>query len=528
MQTTQATNPQNIQNNPISTLPPAGAPKSYGSGSSPKALGGGGDPALAQWYEQAYAYYNAVQSGQSPMPDQAAWNDFLNQMNWAYQTLNGGGGLPPMGDPAQGAQSGMPQEMQYDYESNEITATGEPMTHRSWGLDDTLIIPSMAAHVEYIWTTDNSVTPAQQVLKVKIVNEITGSEEIVTFENAGDPDFHLTIKAADTKAVTGTAPGIDITVEKYDMKKAGEKSQAAGETASVPGELNEDGVWEYFGEGESTINFQPVGDPEDPQEHVFYGYVNIQVPGGSTIDYHMEGDDIVGVIKNHKGEITDTIRVKKGYTIDTQGHPAYILFDGKSFDELGGVPPEFDGRIMVGGSDQGEAIETSGLNALMDELGIEDMDTIIDALNKAGIKTADGKSFETVGDVQEAIKDGILPPEEINSNIVYFLSLIDPSLNELAKEAHDVWKSGGINDDEELALTQRVVELLNTLYAGEKDFEVWDKTESGDGGPAFVVDGYTYALRHEEGPMQNWLVRSDGEGFSSGDEIKTDKGDGWK
>ena len=42
---------------------------------------------LADWYEQAYDYYQQVQSGAVSQPTQAQWQDFLDQMNWAQQQL---------------------------------------------------------------------------------------------------------------------------------------------------------------------------------------------------------------------------------------------------------------------------------------------------------------------------------------------------------------------------------------------------------------------------------------------------------
>lgn len=64
------------------------------------ALGRGDSAELAGWYEQAHAYYQSVQNGQSARPAEGEWQEFLDQMNWAYAQL-----YPerPSSDPSPGA-----------------------------------------------------------------------------------------------------------------------------------------------------------------------------------------------------------------------------------------------------------------------------------------------------------------------------------------------------------------------------------------------------------------------------------------
>src|SRR5215813_6006938 len=72
--------------------------------------GGGPDPALAQWYQQAYAYYSAVSSGQEAQPDPASWQNFLSQMQWAAGQLGLGQGQQAW-DPSAGSAMGTPGGM---------------------------------------------------------------------------------------------------------------------------------------------------------------------------------------------------------------------------------------------------------------------------------------------------------------------------------------------------------------------------------------------------------------------------------
>lgn|SRR5262249_28471833 len=51
------------------------------------------NPELAQWYEQAKSYYDAVMNGQAAKPDPSAWREFLDQMQWAASQLDAHSGI---------------------------------------------------------------------------------------------------------------------------------------------------------------------------------------------------------------------------------------------------------------------------------------------------------------------------------------------------------------------------------------------------------------------------------------------------
>ena len=120
---------------------------------------------LAEWYEQAHSYYTDVQMGVAPKPNDKEWKEFINQMNWAYQQLHGFDEL--QSDPF-GGISGPNGDIIYDFEENQITATGASNIHRSWGNNSDLIVPSMAAGISYEPTQDSQIEPPQKVIKIVV------------------------------------------------------------------------------------------------------------------------------------------------------------------------------------------------------------------------------------------------------------------------------------------------------------------------------------------------------------------------
>lgn len=157
------------------------------------------DPALAQWYEEAHAYYSAVQSGQEPMPDEGEWNEFLNQMNWAHEQLGRGNWEPAT-----------PGDTVYRGERLSLEILDVTRTLDAWSRDVTLIVPSMAATVSVERTTDASVEPPEEVLKVTVTNPVTGAEETFRFHDADDPNFALTIQTPRNEQVEGLTDQVKI------------------------------------------------------------------------------------------------------------------------------------------------------------------------------------------------------------------------------------------------------------------------------------------------------------------------------
>src|SRR5262249_42073561 len=116
--------------------------------------GGGPDPALVQWYQQAYAYYQSVSSGQEAQPDPASWQNFLSQMQWAAGQLGlgqgqqawdpssgqgampgGAGGMPGAQQVPQGASLGTQNNVVYNSPSATINAEGDTRVQDVWSND---------------------------------------------------------------------------------------------------------------------------------------------------------------------------------------------------------------------------------------------------------------------------------------------------------------------------------------------------------------------------------------------------------
>ncbi len=188
-----------------------------------KFLGGAGENDLAaqqaSWYQEAYAYYNAVAAGEIERPSEEQWNEFLNQMNWVYSQLNGysGGDTSDVGFDGEqgfseqsrgpainefGGVEGPNQNWVYDSPESEITAQPDGMRHDVYGFTNTLNVPSASGKVTHEITSDG-LEPAGRVLKV-VVTTAQG-ESVYYYHNWESPDFKLDIKVPQTSQVTGSA-----------------------------------------------------------------------------------------------------------------------------------------------------------------------------------------------------------------------------------------------------------------------------------------------------------------------------------
>jgi hypothetical protein len=531
------TNSSTVQNNLNTTHPAQGStpvgtpPKALSQG--PKAKHLGADPTLASWYEQAWAYYNAVQSGQVEAPDPAAMQELIAQMNWAYQQLQGGGaGMwdPTMGGEPMAPQNAQPQEMYYDYEENEITATGEAVTHRSFGVNDTLMVPSMAAEVTYEKVMDQSVQPPVMVLKVIVKNKITGAEEIFIFENAEDPEFSLTIQSPkpDTQ-ISGNFPGDKVTHEEYDMEKAGEKG-SHGDIVSIEGTLNKDtGEIEYEAASTNeadTIDFNPKGTgvEGDEETHRVWGNLNISVSPSDKVQV-LDGADNPGdggytIIVTHKDGSKDIIIAMPGTRkVNINADPLNVTWGENAVSDPNGIVPEgFGDDITLNGGvdveDLGEE-ELGFLHGLMELTG-KDMDAIIEALNQAGFETVDGKEFESFEEVLKAIEEGKFPPEELSLQLIQFIAYLDDGeggFQELSQLASDSYGTPDFNENK-MKMTDRLIEIMDTLYEGEKEIHPNE---------GFYVDGTLYFMQADPDGIPDFFSYLD-----ENDDLYKDKGDGWK
>ncbi len=332
--------------------------------STAKALGS--DPALAQWYQEAYAYYQNVASGQSPQPDTASWNEFLTQMNWAYQQLSYA---------SQGAQSfdfldsgsGVDNSQAADPFGGLLGTNGNWIHNNAeaqmgflggysrevWSNEITYDVAPLSAHTQVVKTMDTSVQPPVEVIKIKTMDPATGTEDVITIHDWEDAD--ITIRAGDPSSVTG-ADALGITVEEF---KEGNSAPAV-QQSSIPGEAHAelDNYWIYEARVGETIEFRPEPSGEgDVEYHEIYGDFRIV---GRTSDHFVVSKGMPGepdgytVEVRHRDGSKDIFYVNKGgFQGEIAGNPAYITWaDGtQSAEDIAagvyegveeGVPAEFE------------------------------------------------------------------------------------------------------------------------------------------------------------------------------------------
>ncbi len=315
--------------------------KSYGSA---KALESGSSDLQKQqadWYAQAYAYYNnAVTSGDAQRPSDAEWNDFLNQMNWVYEQLYGGyqGAAPMSGEAPWGDEDTGPSVNEfggtmgpdgnwvYDTPETEITYQPDGMRHDVYGYTNTLNVPSASAKVTYEITNDG-LQPPSQVLKV-IVKSAQG-ESVYYYHNYADPDFKLNINVPKATQVSGALPD-DIMNKIKVGKYTAQGSAGDGSEAGVPADhVSDDGTNIYVGNGpDDTIDFGPASDGSDSvndvqanSNHTFKNDDQVtveQAPKGSDYDYILTVE--------HSDGSKDVYHLHKEYNTQLNGIPEHITF----------------------------------------------------------------------------------------------------------------------------------------------------------------------------------------------------------
>lgn len=178
----------------------------YGIGSK------GTNPDLAIWYEQAYAYYNAVESGVEPRPDPAEWNEFLNQMRWAHRQLEGSGGS--WANPF-GGTPGTQGNVIYNEEKVRIGFTGEGV-HDIWSNDFTLDVAPASAKVTVEKTHEARISPPENVIKITVKDPATGKESVYFVH---DFDGMESIKINTPNAKNVSDPTRSVKVGKFSYRK---------------------------------------------------------------------------------------------------------------------------------------------------------------------------------------------------------------------------------------------------------------------------------------------------------------------
>ncbi|KAB2841387.1 hypothetical protein F9K50_04040, partial [bacterium] len=256
--------------NSVSHAAPSKALGSHSTSTKSLGQGAAANSELAAWYEQAYAYYNAVMAGDpnTPKPDAQAWNDFLAQMQWAAGQLGYGGAqswdpsmgqggpVGPMGPQSNqfGGMTGTMDNWVYTDEKNNVGFTGNG-THDLWGNDVTINVAPTSADVTVETTTDTRFQPAETVVKITVTDPATGTQAVYfvhDYDPANGDKIKINTPNSDQQVVNNTGDP-NITTGKFTGGTDGAGSKP---DASIEGVVQEDGTILYEPEfAGGTVDF---------------------------------------------------------------------------------------------------------------------------------------------------------------------------------------------------------------------------------------------------------------------------------
>ncbi|MFO1464115.1 MAG: hypothetical protein U1F66_10100 [bacterium] len=326
--------------------------------SSTQSLGTPGAQAnseLVAWYEQAYAYYNAVVSGAEAQPSAQAWQSFLDQMQWAaaqlgYQSpgnswdpsigMTGNQGSRGQGVP-EGAVLGAMGNVVWNQSEAHIVAQSDPRAQDIWSNEVTLDVTSLSAQVTSEITTDTRLSPPEEVLKIIVKDPATGMESCYFVHDY--EDANIEIRTSEQKQIQDASGGL-VAWQRYEASTGTGNSHP---DASIEGVDQGDGTLVYEPEfaGE-TVDFW--ANPGENQVHVVYANANISVKPSDEVAVQETADNgTITVIVKHKDGSTDTYRIEKGYSVNVNVNEEYITLAGQAGTE--GIPESYDGRVTLNG-----------------------------------------------------------------------------------------------------------------------------------------------------------------------------------
>jgi len=452
---------------------------------APAGGGGAANPELASWYEQAYAYYNAVMAGDpnTPKPDAQSWSNFMAQMQWASQQLgyggaqawdpSMGGGYGPQGPMGQqgpqsnqfGGMSGTMDNWVYTDEKNTVGFTGDG-THDLWGNDVTINVAPTSASVTVENTTDTRFQPNEPVVKITVTDPATGTQAVYfvhDYDPANGDKIKINTVNAAQQVVNNTGDTTSITTGKFTPGGAG--GEGTKPDASIEGVVQENGDILYEPEfAGGTIDFW--ANPGESQVHVVYSDANISVKPSDNVNVSMDTDGVMVVTVTHRDGTQDTYKVQKGYKANVNVNAEYITYGTPpvSSDE---VPADLAERLTVNGGTSASGETTGGasadaiVSALLDATGRTEAQ-LINALKAAGY------TYNTIAELKTAIKDKEFPPEKPDARLVNFLRIIDGDLATASSELYELLGAGSDKDSQKKSKTEevhnRLVTLLQALY----------------------------------------------------------------
>lgn len=442
------------------------------------------DPALVRWYEEAYAYYNAVMAG-TERPDPAAWQGFLDQMKWAAGQL--GYQAPGAWDPMAGvgghsfSDPAIPSQNQfggilgpmgsYTYTDTKarVGFTGDGV-HDIWSNDVTLEVASLSAKVTAEVTQDTRLNPAETVIKVVVADPATGTEAVYFIHDFEDAQVRihtlngeLALDSTEGRVFVGT----------YDPKAA-----LAAPESSLEGELQADGrTTIYEAGGGEIIYFRSQGGHDEV--HDIYGNADITVKGSDHVQVLALSVDEEGrvneaiVVVTHRDGTKDEYRIHKGYKVNLNASSEYVSY-GSLFGigEEGreeGVPEAFANIFSLNGIPTGKAdAASSPADASAGEL----LDNLLSAVGKSeaqllnALRAAGYTEFHGSDDLRRAIADKAFPGEKPSGRLIRALLILDASLAQAVNAGYreDARDPDGKKRSQFDLATGRLVELLAVLY----------------------------------------------------------------
>lgn len=337
--------------------------KSYSTTPHSKSLGGNSE--LADWLDQAGAYYKSVMSGETKKPDPQAWGEFLNEMSWAKSQAYGAGntfGDPMSSDgmdaPAQsstndfGGELGPQGNWTYDLTKTDIPFTGDKSRNDIFGSDNTVNLEQPSAKTSFEMTQDQGVP----VLKV-VVTTAKGSA-VYYYDNYASPDFKLGVNMADISKVSGldTLPAdlkAKITLAKFDPSKKSTIVAPQSNVSGTPVDGEKNAFYYEVESADQTIDFHPKAGENETHYAVGNSTISLPVSSKAAVTsgaFKVNGDtyDFKVVVK-HKDGSTDTFYTKKPFTNHINAVQGYVTFDGVAPTD-GAVPDTYKDVFSLNGS----------------------------------------------------------------------------------------------------------------------------------------------------------------------------------
>lgn len=457
---------------------------------------------LIDWYEEATAYYNSVLSGQEVQPDAGAWQEFLNQMQWAAGQL--GYSVPQAWDPMAtgsvgasgdiasdpfGGQPGTMDNLVYTQETTRIGFIGEERPMDIWSSDISLDVASTSVDVTVEETQDSRFQPPETVLKVVMTDKATGKTSVYFLH---DPEEIESLKI--------NTPGAKHVNDLSGRAEIGEFVEGVGASGDgIPEGADIDGdTATYDGVAGQTLEFSPPFG--GISNHVVYSNAVISVKNSDEVLVERLGEGGYRVtVTDLKGEKT-VFTVPEGFYLNINAHAPNVTFRDGGKTKIGeiaapGVSPK--GSKESSGSDGiPKGWENIGLNGGTgeDASSVDSSDwppQLIDLLDAMGIAPEDYASLNIPSSLMNEIKAGVKPPSQA------LLGALLNSDNTL-KQAWSQAKAKPQDPHAWQQVKQRLASLLGALYGKGVDVsgEFPEGVEADElmEAKSLFLDGFAYEL----------------------------------